>query len=101
MGGALHILDGLFRQAIHEVEIDGGYARGARKLHGVFDDLERLHTANGLLHMGVQILHAKAHPVDANGGEGVGQRLVDRARIKLDGVFLDAGHIKARAQRRP
>ena len=89
---------GLLGQAVHQIEIEVFDAGLAQPVGGALDQFERLHPADGVLHMRAGILHAEAGAVDADGFERAHQRLVEPARIEFDGVFLQAAEIEARGQ---
>ena len=82
---AREALGRLLRQAVDEVGIDGAIAQFARALHQVANALEGLHAVHGLLHVGVEVLHAEAQPVEAERAEVRQARRRDGARVDLDG----------------
>ena len=66
--------------------------------HAARDHFERLHTADGRLHMGVEVLDAEAGPVDAHAGEPSRKRRVHGAGVELDRVLHHAGEVESLGQ---
>ena len=57
---------GLEGKPVNQVEVDGAVAQFAHPIHGLLGHLARLDAVNGLLHLGVKILHAHRGAVEAD-----------------------------------
>ena len=97
-GAARDVAHALLRQAVHQIDIEVFQFRPRAAGGGALDQLERLHAADGALHLRRDVLHAEAGAVDADGGERAHQRAVDPARVELDRVLLEGRQIEARGQ---
>jgi len=82
-----HVADGLPRQAVHQIDIDVSDADHPRGIDRRLDLLERLNAADGLLHMGREILGTEARARDADPAEGRGELRRHTARIEFDRVL--------------
>lgn len=80
-------LSGLFRKTVNEIHIDGMEACGPGIVHGVTHKLVGLDTVHRLLHIGVQILDAKAHAVEAKLSQLLNLILRAAAGIHFDREF--------------
>src|SRR4051812_2442338 len=97
--GAAEAVEGLLRQTVDEVEVDRAHAVGARLGYHAAHQILGLHAVHGLLHVGVEVLHAERHAVESEAREmlqGAGWRM---ARIDFDGALGLGGNVKPRAQR--
>ena len=97
-GGADHVLLALFGQAIHQVEIDRRKAAVAQQSHRLRHRFERLHAADQLLHMRIEILHAETDARNAPGGQRIDQIGVDITRVEFDRDFRAGRESEAAAQ---
>ena len=102
-----HLADGageaggrLQRQAVDQVDADGRETQFARRAHQRGHGLDRLHAMHGLLHGGVEVLHAEGQPVEAQRLQMRQPRRVDRARVDLDRQLGPGQQAEAPAQRR-
>jgi len=80
--GAREGLGRLQRQAVDQVGVDRLVAQFARGLHQFEHAFVGLHTVYGALHVGVEVLHAEAHPVEA-------ERAKVRQALRRDGARVD------------
>ena len=89
---------GLPRQTVNEVGVD----RGVADLAGLLDQrthrLERLLAMHRLLHIGVEVLHAKTQPVETHASQAPQAHFVDRARVDLDRHLGVGGDVEGCAQ---
>ena len=86
------------RQAVNEIDVDGGDARGAEFGDDAPCRLESLRAVDGGLHLGVEILHADADAVDTGLAEGRDAVATEPARIDLDGELRVFFEVEARPQ---
>jgi len=75
----------LLGQAVDEVGVDGRVAQLAGALHQSLDHPERLDPVHRILHIGVEVLHADAHAVEAEAPERRDPRRVQAARSSSRG----------------
>ena len=69
---------------VDQVGVDGHVAQAAGALHQLANHVEGLDAMDGLLHIRIEILHAEAEPIEAEGakvGQAVGRH---GARVHLD-----------------
>lgn len=85
--GAVERGGGLPRQSVDQVDVDGVKADAARGLYQGKYLLGGLDAVYGLLHVGVEVLHAQADAVEAQIAQGLQARGADGARVHFDGVF--------------
>ena len=79
--------DGLVRQAVDQVHVDGTETERARLLeHGEGFGLA-LNPVHRLLHRGLEILHAHAQTIEAETAQHRQRLRTDLARVHLDAVF--------------
>ena len=76
-------LFGLVGQAVEDVHVQAGDAAGADRLDGGAGFLVALGPADGVLDLGVEILHADGGAVHARCGQRVKARLVDLVGVDL------------------
>jgi hypothetical protein len=88
-GAADHVADGLPRQAVHEIDIDGGDAGRPHRRNRRLDLLERLDAADRALHMGRKILSAETRARDADPAQSRREARRHAAGIELDGMLGD------------
>ncbi|MNX08590.1 hypothetical protein D3C86_382930 [compost metagenome] len=86
----------LARQAVDQIDVDRFETQRARRVHEREDLRRRLDAVHGLLHGGVEVLHAEAQAVEAERGQRREALRIDRARIDLDRL-LAARHEGERA----
>ena len=77
----------LVRQAVDEVEIDRAVAEFAHPIHRLLRHLARLDAMNGLLHLGIEILHAHRGAVEADLAQRHHVIAREPARIHLHAGF--------------
>ena len=75
----------LFRQAIDQVDVDRAHAMVAAGRHDGHRFLDALHAVDGLLHLGIEVLHAEACAIEAHACEFADVLWADEARVELDG----------------
>ena len=56
----------LLRKAVDEIHVDGLESRLARRIERFLRHFKRLNTVDGFLHVGVEVLHAERHTVEAH-----------------------------------
>ncbi len=97
--GALDVRDRLPGQAIHQVEIDPRDPVLRQHGDGLGDQMEGLNAPDRDLDLPVELLHAEAHPVDADIAKCSRKGRRETARVELDSVLLEFGQIERVAQR--
>jgi len=93
-GALFDVGDALLRQPVHQVHVDALDAGVAQHRDGVAHLLDRLHAADGVLHVRCEVLDAEAGAVDAQPCQRLHQRRRHPARIEFDGVLGEAGEIE-------
>ena len=95
---AAEAFHGLFRQAIDQIGIDRLEIRTAALRNCLFHHLKRLYPIDGLLHLGVEILHAEAVAIEPQSGEHRERAVAHRARIDFNPKFGVGGELEMTAQ---
>ena len=92
---------GLVRQAINQIDIDIVDTGVAHKGKGLLHLIQRLHAANRPLHIGIEVLKAKADPIDADFSHNGHKFSGEHPRVKLHRVMRQVSEVKARGKGRP
>ena len=95
---ALPAGQGLQRQAVNQIQIDGAKTCAPRCLHQTVDGVNGLHAIDRLLHLRVKILHAQTDAVESHGPQAVQSFIVNRARVHLYSELAAGLPMKSRLQ---
>ncbi len=79
--------DVLMRQPVNQVDADRFEAAGARRVHHVDGQFQRLHAVDRLLHERIEVLHTQAQPVESEAAQMRDRLRRSLARVDLDGIF--------------